>query len=273
MAFNPDSAWQPANTFQEMQFVNDGISNLLTDSVTAVVPGSSRFGEPGILLPHAAHTDNLLTTSLLLCFILFVIALAASGRSMAQQFKQLIFTTYDTDDNLLTGRSPFLHLLALADCLLLGVCSYLLATERIATHYIVESHFLMVLILTGLFAIYFLLKRTVYSLVNIVFFGGKRTLQWDGIFLFVVSAEAFMLFPLVLLLVYFDLSIENAVYYFSFVLILNKILTFYESWRIFFRQSSGFMQNFLYFCALEITPLLAVGGSWLIIINTLKVIF
>ena len=81
------------------------------------------------------------------------------------------------------------------------------------------------------------------------------------------------MYPLVMLQVYFDLSLENAAVFFVIVLILNKILTFYKSWIIFFKQKGLFLQNILYFCALEITPVLAFCGTWLMIINKLKVNF
>jgi hypothetical protein len=91
--------------------------------------------------------------------------------------------------------------------------------------------------------------------------------------LFLTAGEGVLLFPLVLLQVYFDLSLESAAVYFIFVLILNKFLTFYKSWIIFFRQKSVFLQNILYFCALEIAPLLAFGGALVMTIELLIIKF
>jgi hypothetical protein len=76
-----------------------------------------------------------------------------------------------------------------------------------------------------------------------------------------------------MLQVYFDLSLEKAAFLFCFVLFLNKILAFYKSWLIFFKQKGLYFQNILYFCALEITPILAFCGAWLMIVNNLKVNF
>ena len=54
---------------------------------------------------------------------------------------------------------------------------------------------------------------------------------------------------------------------------INKILSFYNELNIFFRQNGGTLQTFLYFCALELVPLLAFGGIWLMTIDLLKINF
>jgi hypothetical protein len=55
------------------------------------------------------------------------------------------------------------------------------------------------------------------------------------------------------------------------VLILTKILTISQSWFIFFRQISFFLQIILYLCALEIIPLLSLGGILVLVTDLLKV--
>ena len=57
------------------------------------------------------------------------------------------------------------------------------------------------------------------------------------------------------------------------VLILVKSLTFFKSYITFFRRKSLFLQNILYFCALEIVPLVSFGGLAATAINVLKINF
>ena len=57
------------------------------------------------------------------------------------------------------------------------------------------------------------------------------------------------------------------------VLILVKSLTFFKSYVIFFRRKGYFLQNILYFCALELVPLASFGGFVAITINYLKINF
>jgi len=132
---------------------------------------------------------------------------------------------------------------------------------------------MVVMILCALFGLYFMVKWFLYSVVNTVFFSGNKKLQWDYAFLLITAIETVLLFPLVLLIVYFEWSVKIALFFFVFVLIINKMLTFYKSWSIFFRQNNRSLQIFLYFCALELTPLFVFGGAWLSIVNVLKVNF
>ncbi|MBR6129849.1 MAG: DUF4271 domain-containing protein, partial [Bacteroidaceae bacterium] len=60
-------------------------------------------------------------------------------------------------------------------------------------------------------------------------------------------------------------------FYFVSIVIIAKILTFYKCWSIFFRQKSIFLQIILYLCALEIIPLLSLGGILVLVTDLLKV--
>ena len=72
---------------------------------------------------------------------------------------------------------------------------------------------------------------------------------------------------------YFDLSVQNAVAYVAFVTVLVKISLFYKSFILFFRQKVFFLQIILYFCALEIMPLLSLWGVLVQIVEQLKINF
>jgi hypothetical protein len=109
--------------------------------------------------------------------------------------------------------------------------------------------------------------------VGSVFFESKKIEQWSKSFLFLISAEGILLFPLVMLLSYFDLSMKSATIYALVVIILVKILTFYKTFLIFFQKKGRFLQNILYLCALEIVPLFLLGGALTLINSFLKVNF
>jgi len=91
--------------------------------------------------------------------------------------------------------------------------------------------------------------------------------------LFLTSAEGIALFPIVMLRAYFDLSMQNVVIYFIIVLLIVKILTFYRAFVIFFRRNVVSLQIILYFCALEMVPLLALWGTLVFTANNLKINF
>lgn len=230
-------------------------------------------GVPGTPQPYSVRTDNVLTAALLLCFVLFVLAAAKSGRFFVRQAKDLFYPSHENDSEESPATHFFMVFMAAVDSLLLAIGAFMYATDGDAPRFAVSSQSLVVPLYFVLFLAYFLVKWLAYNLVNGIFFGSKKTQQWTRTFFAVTALEAVMLFPLVMLLVYFDLAVKKSLFYFGFVLFLNKILLFYKCWKIFFRQNGFSLQIFLYFCALEITPLLALGGLWLWLTETLKVNF
>jgi hypothetical protein len=69
------------------------------------------------------------------------------------------------------------------------------------------------------------------------------------------------------------MSIGKVEIYFSIVLILVKLMTFYKAYIIFFRQNVVGLQIILYLCALEIVPLMVLWGVLDITANSLKTNF
>ena len=60
-------------------------------------------------------------------------------------------------------------------------------------------------------------------------------------YLFLFSCEGVLLFPVVMLLTYFNLSLDAAIIYALIVVGLVKILSFYMSYIIFFRGNGSFL--------------------------------
>ena len=92
-------------------------------------------------------------------------------------------------------------------------------------------------------------------------------------YLFLFSCEGVLLFPVVMLLTYFNLSLDAAIIYALIVVGLVKILSFYKSYIIFFRGNGSFLQIFLYFCALEAVPFSGVCGGLVLMSHYLKINF
>ena len=233
-----------------------------------------RLGVPGDPVPYTIRGDNMFTSLLLLCIMLFVVSVANSRHFIARQVKDFFFITREEASMTETsGELRFQLFLMLLGCLLMSISSYLYITNFVADTFMLQSDFQLISIIFGGFVAYFALKWLLYTVVNQVFFGGKKTLHFSKVLLFIIAAEGVLLFPAVLLQVYFDLNVENVLYYYTIVLFLVKLLTFYKSWAIFFRQSGVYLHTFLYFCALEIAPLLGFAGALLWIVDLLKINF
>lgn len=234
-----------------------------------------RYGVAGDPVPYTIKGDNTITALLLGCFVLALIAFSKSRRFLFRQAKDFFYEprTFTSEFSETTNELRFQSFLVLQTCLLFALVSFLYTQECVADTFILSSQYELVAIFFGVFVAYFVLKMLVYWFVNGVFFGKKKSARWLKSFLFITSVEGVALFPLVMLQSYFDLSIQNAVFYVAFVIILVKILLFYKSYVVFFNQKNFFLQIILYFCALEIMPLLSLGGALVKIVDYLKINF
>ena len=252
--------------YRENYFSND---SLLHPEISG-----GRFGVAGDPLPYTIRGDNMLTSMLLLCFVVFVVSISRVRQYIDKQFKHFF---YESPNNELvsetSGEVRFQFFLVLLACLMLGIAIYQYVTHYVANTFIVDENYLLVVLFGVGALVYYVTKGLLYSGTNSIFFDGKKTLQWMKTILFITAVEGVLLYPAVVLQVYFDISLQNITYYYVFVLILTKTLTFYKGWVIFFRTNGGFLQNILYFCALEITPLLVLAGALLWIVNLLKINF
>lgn len=232
------------------------------------------YGVAGDPLPYTIRGDDALTIALLLSFALLTVSLSRSRHSLSRQLKNFFRRPggdagHTGDDG---GHGPLLPL-ALVCVLLLAISSTLVITDALPTDVTELTGIMPVAIAFAALAVFHCLKWLVGTLVNMVFFGAEKNLQWLLLQLQISALGALTLFPLVALQMYFGFSTENALFYAGVVLILNKTLTFYKTCQIFFQEKGFCLQTFLYFCALEIVPMLALGGAVLAMADTLKVNF
>lgn len=232
-----------------------------------------RQGVAGDPVPYTLAGDNLLTGILVGSFILSVITLTRLQEFIVRQVKT--FFRVQREATAMTETSSELWgqlYLVLQTCLLFGILSFLYTRTVVSDTFIVSQP-LIITYYTIAFFTYFLLKGILYWGISLVFFDMKKNEQWIKFMIFIISVEGILLFPLVLLLAYFDVNIQNAVIYVAVVVFLAKLLSFYRTFVIFFEKKALYLQFFLYLCALEITPLMLLGGSLMLMSHYLKVIF
>ena len=244
-----------------------------SDTLYSTVPSSSQFGVAGDPIPYTLRGDNFISGILLVSFVVLVVSLAHSRRFIIKQLKGFFYSHTDSPITETTDEVRFQIFLMGLSGLLMSVTVYQYATYYVADTYIIDSEILLIAIFATCFLIYALMKTVLYTIVNSVFFTPKLNQRWLKLFIFLYALEGIAIFPGAMLAVYFSISLKNIVYYFCFILFFFKILTFYKCWSIFFRQKGGFLQTFLYFCALEIVPLLILTSGMLLLIDNLKLNF
>jgi hypothetical protein len=231
-----------------------------------------RVGVAGDPIPYAIHNDNIVTGLLIGSFLVIMLALSRISSFLLHQAKNFFYVPKVEQDFSETGSEIRLQLVfLLITCLYYALLFYFFATRKIADTFILSSEYSLLVIFAFMLLGYFGLKALLYTVVNNIFFNRKKNLHFLGNLLFITSMEGVLLFPLVLLLAYFQFSMQNAINYCIFILSLAKILTFYKTYIIFFKQKGLFLQIILYFCALEMIPLVMLWGGLVGITNILKV--
>ena len=245
------------------------------DSLLHPEINGGRYGVAGDPVPYTVRADNVITLLLLFCFIIAAIAFANSRTFIVRQLKDLFYMPRSQESTITetSNEVRFQIFFVLQTCLLLSVTCFFYVNTTVATTFALKSPYLLLAIFFGVIIAYFFLKTLLYTLVDNLFFGSKKNIQWLKALLFITAAEGVILFPAVMLQVYFYMPVQNVVYYLLFTLIAVKIIAFYKSWVIFFRQNTFSLQIFLYFCALEIIPLFALYGILVGIVNQLKINF
>ena len=210
---------------------------------------------------------------MLACFLLALFASAQSHRFIVRQAKNF-FSAPRREFSDITETSNELHFqlfLALQTCLL-GALIYFFLWHGGDTSVNFSDKYKEIGIYTGIVAVYFIVKLLLYWITGWVFFDIRKTEQWTKAYLFLVSSEGVLLLPAVMLCTYFKTNSQNLLIYVFAVVGIVKLLTLYRTTVIFFRKKNVYLQNILYFCALEVVPACILAGILLLTSNYLRLI-
>ena len=231
------------------------------------------YGIEGDAILQNIHGDDVITALLLCSFILAVIAFSKTAGFMLWQLRNFFYLPHEGRSEVkeTTSEARSLCYLVLLSSTVISLLYYFHTMQIEGETYLLDSPYQLLAVFFGWVLACFCLKYTLYLWVDSVFFGSKRNVHWMRSYIFLFILEGILLSPLLFAQLYFDLSIETVEFYFIFVLIIVKILTFYRCYIIFFCQNVVRVQIILYFCALEIVPLIALWAGMDITANSLKI--
>ena len=232
-------------------------------------------GFEGTPISYSPRTDDAIALTLLVCFFLSSIALARGKKFLSQQVKDFVLHRERTSifDSSTAADVRYLLVLVLQTCVLSGITflNYFHDTCPALMDHV--SSLLLLGIYVGFCLAYFLLKWLLYMFLGWTFFDKNKTNVWLESYSALIYYVGFALFPFVLFLVYFDLSLTNLVIIGSIILIFTKILMFYKWIKLFFHQFGDLFLLILYFCALEIVPCLLLYQGMIQMNNILLIKF
>lgn len=231
-----------------------------------------RLGTAGDPVPYSIAGDNIITVLLLACFIIATVSFTKSRDFMARQAKHffrpphgLLTTISETATEL-----RFQLILVAQSCLLTALVYFFYVQLHVADTFIIDQYQVI-----GVFSLlvmgYFAFKALAYHLSGWVFFPQPVRSVWMKSYLFILALEGMALFPIVMLQAYFNTDVATTLVCAAAVVALFKVLTFYKTYVIFFKNRGGIVQNFLYFCTLELIPMAGLWGLLTMACNYLKV--
>ena len=260
----------------EAKFLNqDSISALFEkgtyfDEFSAFhLPGHPVPGMEGELIPYALQNDLFVLGVLVFSFLRMCFAFNKGRLLILHQIKDF-FVERERDNLFLETGNEFRYqlFLILNSALLFGLILYALFLHSSQVFSLYPTCVpLSISILVCIIA--YLLKILLYSFVNWIFFDKVQRERWIEIYSLVISLQRVMLFFLACFIIFIDLSVDTSLIALSIILIIAKLLLFCKSFSIFFANLQGFLCNILYFCTLEMIPLLyllkiitEVNKSW-----------
>ncbi len=226
------------------------------------LPGG-RQGIAGDPVPYSAANDSIVSSMLLACFVLTILSVAFCRDFIIRQAKGFLFLFNGAYDEVkeTTVEMAFMLYQVLQTSFVVALIFFFYSLTYYGETFIFDSLYTLLAVYVGMVVTYFLVKAIVYALVNMVFFDSKRNGQWQRSYLFITSFEGLMLFPILLLHAYYDIDMQIVLIYFGVTLIIVKILTIFKCYVIFFSRNVVKLQIILYFCTLEIVPLLSLWGT------------
>lgn len=219
----------------------------------------SRLGVQEAPLPYRLRTDDGITAIVLVLFMLMLVIFSKSKKALLKQAKELFNPPREYHNLFNDEPDNQQHSIGVLVCLALLTLSLQLFSLNGQESYLITTPvvpYLTLLLNVLIVTVYYLFKKLSYRFVNWIFFDKTKNKKWQETYSFTYATEGLLLFPLVLLTIYFDLNTLHAWLYIDFVVFLTRIILLYETYIIFFPKIHGILHLIVYFCALEITPLL-----------------
>lgn len=210
-------------------------------------------GEP---LPYLLRSDGMITTILFLCLFMAVYTLSHGRKYLTYQLKNIVSNRERGSlfDDATSNDVRYTFLLIFHSCILWGICIYNYFANTTPELFHFFPHYQLLAIFIGSMVIFLFMKYLAYSFVNWIFFNKNQNTSWMTAYYNIAIWSGFLLLPVMLLIVYFDISFQSSLYLVGFVMLFTKITLFVKCFSNFFNNFYGSFHLILYLCTLEILP-------------------
>ena len=234
------------------------------DSITAFeqflpVDNGGDTGVSGVPVAHSIAADNVVALLLLACLLFSAAVVTRLRRFLSRQTREFFRYRHDNAPLTETTEEYRTQVFFVIQTALLAAMMYLFLVIFPDGHLERGTYAALALCFAAFIAL-FAVQAVVYWFTAWVFFSRTATARWMKSFLLLRGVEGLFLLPAVLLYAYFRAGAAAATTYIAVIVIMFRLFALYRQNIIFFRPTGAYLQNFLYFCALEVVPLAALSG-------------
>lgn len=213
-------------------------------------------------LPYRLWRDNWITGTVLLCFFVMAFIIHLNGKQLLTRSRSFFFGSQHQNEprairTSLEEQSTTIMTFML--CLIGGLGFFEYTQNHLELFLGRLSPYILLGSYIGCWMVYFILKNLLYTFINWIFFDKDSHLLWMDTYSFLLIVESILMYGIIVIGVYFGLMPKNIFYAALSVIIAIKSLLLYKAHQIFFPEIHGSLHLFVYFCTLELVPLLAIA--------------
>ena len=218
----------------------------------------------GESLPFCFRNDDVITSLLLLLLFVstFIVSrgwaylVSATSEFFQGKRRETIFDAHD--DKALHGGS----ILVLQTTVCMGLLAFGFLDDFYPQRLQAYSPYVLLGFDIGVCIVWMALRVTLFHLVNRILFDREACQAWINGMWLIVMASGLLLLPITLLAIYFDLSLSTQQSLLVLIGGASEILLLFKSYLTFFRHKGGSLHLILYFCALEVIPLILLWRTF-----------
>lgn len=261
-----DSVYSPAVTtlggvpVEELTPYGD-LSFFGADSLLRTEVPLRSYGFSATATPYRLRHDGWSGLVLFVCLVLAANLVLRLGSGFRDLMRDMFFPIAGKKDEPLVD-DPLRYSTRLVAVALLSLSaamvSFAYTQHDVAFYLFGETPYLLFVVFFLLWVVYFLLKRMMGCFVEWVFFSSEKIFTWRRFYTLLLVLESWLSLAVALVVVYLPVSPRVMFDLALWSIVFVKILHLFKTYRIFFSNLYGTLHLFVYFCTLEVVPLLVL---------------
>ena len=245
----------------ESHFLYENMGFFQGDSLLHTEVELPQTGFSGTPRAYLLWRDEWVVLFVLMCFVLLTMIQKRIRKQFSAEAKEFFLPSRSSakKDKLDSDREQLIPLLMALILSIMGGLGMFMYTQKKMHLFLGQtSPYKLIGIYIGIWALYFLFKSLLTSFINWIFFDKTKREEWKRSSFFLFGVESLVFFGVIISTIFLNLSPAIPLWIILTIGLVVKLLHLYKTFLIFFPKFYGTLHLIVYFCTLEIMPLLAV---------------